>query len=281
MKLNYILLFSSLSLNSHLFGADANEKIFKGSDFKIIKINLEESNLKINGSSEPDISVKYKKLDYEEKNCAMEIIQKGDTIEIDVEGQNKNADCEVDFVINLPKKVKIEASVDMGDLKVDGMDSTIDYKVGAGDVKLNGNYENAELKLGKGDVDFSATIQNIGIKLGTGKISGEGFVKEGKISTGAGDVKLVYLEEAKDVNISIKSGVGDIDFAFNKKIISGKLDVKTGVGDTSIRMPEGSKIDTDYKSGIGSLKNHIGDTKNADFRIRIKTGAGGLVIDRI
>lgn len=60
----------------------------------------------------------------------------------------------------------------------------------------------------------------------------------------------------------------------------GKFDLKSGSGLVELTMPANAKIQTNFVSFGGKMTNEIGDTKDAKFKVSVKSGAGNLHIKK-
>jgi len=116
-----------------------------------------------------------------------------------------------------------------------------------------------DVNIGSGDLEISYVHGNIHFKIGKGDvvINSPGHKVNGKIGSGTIKINYKMLPE------------------------KGVLDISSGRGETSVTLPEGSKITSNLKVGLGSIQNEIGEFENASFKINIKSGWGDIKITKI
>ena len=147
-------------------------------------------------------------------------------------------DCNVDFVIKVPKTVDLSLELGSSNIKINGIEGALNFK------------------------------------LGSGNLSAEGFFEKMNGNSGSGNVKVIGLTGSGQ----IRTGSGNVFLTFTNSPTKGTLDIKTGSGNATVLFPEGSKVKTSFHAGFGQVSNELGDTPQASFVVTMKAGAGNLKI---
>jgi hypothetical protein len=149
--------------------------------------------------------------------------------------------CEVELTIDVPRDVALDLALGAGDVAIDGVKGDLTYRLGSGDLRV-------------GDAEL-------------GTLDGR---------SGSGDVDLVGSVVTGD----LKLGAGDADITFPAPPAPGRLDVRVGTGNATIKLPKDARIRSNFKAGLGSLTNELGDSPEAKFTISGTAGAGDMTIRR-
>jgi hypothetical protein len=150
-------------------------------------------------------------------------------------------DCEVDLTIEVPRDVGLDLSVGAGDVAIDGVKGDLVYRLGSGDLRIGeAELQTVDGRSGSGDVDLVGSLVS-------------------------GDLKL---------------GAGDAAITFTTPPAPGHLDVRVGTGNATIKLPKDARIRSNFKAGLGSLTNELGDSPEAKFTISGTAGAGDMTIRR-
>lgn len=132
-------------------------------------------------------------------------------------------DCKVDYIMHLPAGTDAEANIDVGDIRLNGLDGGIDAETSVGDVD--------------GEM-LRATSTSVETGVGTVRLAYEQVLGDITIEIGTGDAELILPDDSTTYDVRFDSGVGsqDIDIATDP---SAKADytitVKIGVGDLTVR----------------------------------------------
>lgn len=173
--------------------------------------------------------------------CKMTMDKSGRQLVVKVEknkGEFSAEDCDVDLQVKVPKKMDLKVIAGSGKLTINDVEGELEFKNGSGSLVAIGKFS------------------KIDGKTGSGKVIVKGL-------TGGGE---------------IKSGSGEVDLTFATSALKGEIDIKTGSGSANLSFPQGTKIKTKYKAGMGSYSNQLGETPNAPFEVSMKTGSGNLNI---
>ncbi|OGP03870.1 MAG: hypothetical protein A2Z91_06670 [Deltaproteobacteria bacterium GWA2_38_16] len=197
---------------------------------------------KIIGTDNENLQILAMKNQFHEK-CRLTIEKKNHALFIAVDGEgllNKGG-CNVDFDIQVPKKVSLNLKSGSGNIEINKVQAKLDAKLGSGDL-------NATLD----------SCNGLNAKLGSGNLAIQGLNSDANVKTGSGNIELKWARLPE----------------------KGAVDIKTGSGTVSLKMPKDSKISTSFKSGSGQLHNYIGDSPDASFKISVFTGSGNLELNK-
>lgn len=233
MKLTIILSFLTVSV----FG---NMKEFEMTSGKF-KLANGAGDIVLVGTDNPKVKVSYKKKKWDEK-CKIDFKQTKELLKVEVT-TNKSwfstSGCEVDFSVELPRKMVLEIATGAGDASVKDVVGNLSFKTGSGDLSVD-----------------TGTVENINCKLGSGDVVLKGSFKVVDIRTGSGDLMASYSKVQK----------------------MSSLDVRTGSGDTMISVPSKTITNVDFKSGVGQLSDKTKHGDQADLKINVRTGSGDLEV---
>lgn len=226
--------------------AEATSSSFPTSGFTRLAIDQGQGDVTIRASTKDVATVKAIRLNFDPDNCELRILVKDRTLTIinrEASGLSlKEKHCEVDFEVEIPARIATDLNVGAGDVEIFGLKSDLVYRLGAGDLSIK-------------DVD----IKKLDGQSGTGKVDIEGILADATLKIGAGDAQ-----------ITLPRAPG-----------KGSIDLRMGTGDAVVSMPKESRVKAQFKSGVGSLTNELGDYKNANFTISGRAGVGDMTIKRL
>lgn len=226
---------------SSVFESQASEsKIFESKGLVGLSVESLSGNITISSVDATKSNVIFTKKKFSEK-CKLSMERLDQKLVIKVEklsGLFSTEECDVDFQINVPKKVNLDLVVGSGNITINGMNSDLTFKVGSGDLNAEGIFN------------------KINGKSGSGKVLVKGLI-------GGGELKI---------------GSGDVDLTFVNKTLIGGIDLKIGSGDATIQFLKGTKIKTAFKAGSGELSNDLGDHSETSFKVSMIVGSGNLKI---
>ena len=89
--------------------------------------------------------------------CEVTTARQGQTLHVELTRKGHDlldfaSDCEVDFAIELPKKVDLDLTVGSGNIETKGTDGQLVYKSGSGSITADGTFANVDGKSGSGRV---------------------------------------------------------------------------------------------------------------------------------
>ncbi len=236
----FTMFFAGLSL------VNAETKEFKMTAGNIIVEN-QVGNVLVNSEGGKTLKVNYEKLSGG-KTCHLSIKKIENSVFVKVKQESaswfsfkKKNICKVNFVINAPKNIDADFKLAAGNLSVLGVNGRLKFKVGAGDVYIDG--VQSESVIGK---------------------------------SGAGEI----LVNGDLASVDFKIGAGKVKTTFQKVIGAGSFDVAIGTGDVSLKVPNTSSVQTDFKSGAGSLLSEVNQPKDSQstLSVNVKSGTGDLKI---
>ncbi len=199
-------------------------------------------NAKIVGTDNENLRISAKKNKFHEK-CSLTIEKKDHElfIAVDEEGLLNKGGCNVDFDIQVPKKVSLNLKSGSGNIEINKVQAKLDSKLGSGNL-------NATLD----------SCNGLNVMLGSGNIAIQGLNGDASVKTGSGNIELKWTSLPE----------------------KGSVDIKTGSGNVDLKMPKDSKISTSFKSGSGKLHNYIGDSPDAPFKVSVFTGSGDVELNK-
>jgi DUF4097 and DUF4098 domain-containing protein YvlB len=195
----------------------------------------------VKGTDGSKVKVSFEKKKWDKK-CSLDFKKTKGELKVTVKNDKSwfsSGGCEVDFTVELPRKINLDIGTGAGDAIVKDVIGNLTFKTGSGDLNVETSF-----------------VKNINGKLGSGDVVLKGSFKVVDIRTGSGDLMAAYSKLEKD----------------------SSLDVRTGSGDTMITLPSKSTTDVDFKSGVGQLKNKTMYGENPDLKISVKTGSGDLEV---
>jgi hypothetical protein len=62
----------------------------------------------------------------------------------------------------------------------------------------------------------------------------------------------------------------------------GRLNIRVGSGDTEVRLPAGTSLSTEFRSGVGSQHSDFAaDPRGGRFQLSVLAGSGNLSVKKI
>ena len=191
----------------------------------------------------------------------------GERVQIYDGGFGSGANLHVDFVIHVPKDVKVTVDNKIGKLEANGVNGTLSLKSSSGDIYAENNSGSLDADTGSGDIDVKGHSGVLDLDTGSGDVTVD-HQKSGdiKVDTGSGDVKLASLGGT----LKAETGSGDVELLdFN----GAGADLETGSGEIKLRDVAGSlKLST----GSGDIN---GSGIKAGQAVECDTGSGGVELD--
>lgn len=107
---------------------------------------------------------------------------------------------------------------------------------------------------------------------GAGSISLDSLSGEVTARTGAGEIRGTLSSSKADLH----TGAGSIDLSWKAGPAKGSIKAGSGAGSVRLSFPEGTKLEADLSTGVGSISNEFGDTKGAGLRVKAASGVGSV-----
>jgi hypothetical protein len=221
--------------------AQSETREFETKGLHHILIESDSGEIKIGSTNRPKAVVQAEKLQFG-KHCRLTMERTSDKLIARVRriGTESGA-CEVDWNVQVPRRINAELLNGAGDIDVTNLKGNIRFEVGSGDATIH-----SEVSILRG-------------RTGSGNIIVHGAVREARLTTGTGNVSITYTKSPE----------------------SGGVRVVTGTGNTQLIFPAGTKIQTHFVSANGRLTNAFGDNRGAKFKISVASGMGDLNITKV
>ena len=207
-------------------------------------VYIGKGQVNVSGTADGKLVVKAEPKGFDEKKCVFRVENKKGQIAVVVEKRKKffnSSDCEMDIDVKVPKSFTVSTRVGFGDTHIKKVSGMVDFNIGRGNINIDADTETLNGKVGSGSV-------------------------EAKGLTG-------------DVNLNI--GTGNSELVYNKNAKRGELNIKTGTGNVNLSLPAKAKVSSDFKSGVGSVSSDFQNTKDASFKVVMKSGVGSLKISKM
>lgn len=243
MRGTWLAVAFGLAFGAPAWAADSVKKTFDAAGIKKLALEQASGKVEILGTDAKTATVTATKGRFDDA-CELSMATKGSELVV----RNKepsldfNRKCQVDFKIEVPKQVAMDLKVGAGDVTIDGVKGTLEYKLGNGDLRVK-----------------DADLAEVDGKSGSGDVEIAGHVGDAELKIGAGNAKIT-LDRAP---------------------AKGKLDVKVGTGNATIALPKDAKVKSTFKAGLGSLTNEFGDSADAQFTISGSAGTGDMTIRKL
>ncbi|HAT73307.1 MAG TPA: hypothetical protein DCS63_10880 [Elusimicrobia bacterium] len=222
---------------------NTNNWEFKAADVAVIQVETDSGEVVLEAAEGEVIKVEVTG-EYDADKCEVSAALSGSKLMASAKGKKKwfwnSANCKAGFRITAPAGKKLIV------------------RSGAGKAGLAGFAAGADVFSGAGSIEFKGVSGPISVKSGAGTIKGD-----------------IYSEE-----FSASVGAGAIDLSWNKAPEKGRADIKTGAGGVTLAFPADSRINVNYKAGVGNLSNELGSDPSAGFNVDVKSGAGSLSIKK-
>lgn len=176
----------------------------------------------------------------------------------------------VNFTVELPKGVKINASTGNGDVDTRGASEEVRASSGNGEITVDGSGGRVSASTGNGDVEVRAARGSVDASSGNGDITVE--TSSGPVSASSGNGRLA-------IRMDRLTGAGDMEFSTGNGSIEVSLPADASadiVADVSQR-----RFETEFpmqlpgRFGGGRIEGKIG---GGGRRIRMSTGNGSVTI---
>jgi DUF4097 and DUF4098 domain-containing protein YvlB len=232
------VLLLALTMTSCFAFAQTEIKEFDAQGMKVVSIKNTSGKVSLKPTTGAKAIVAIAKNKFSD-SCKMTVEKTSNTLWVEVKSTSILSDtCDVDFDIQVPKEMDMNLAVGSGNLKIEGLEGALIYKIGSGEITADGTFRSVDGKSGSGNVDVKGL-------------------------TGGGE---------------IKTGSGEVNLKFTSAPVNGIIDLKTGSGDAKLYFPKTAKIKTSFAAGSGELSNELGETADASFKVSMKAGSGDLNI---
>jgi hypothetical protein len=173
----------------------------------------------------------------------------------------------IDYEIQAPADVYLEASSGSGNLDIDGVGHNAKLSTGSGDIHATGLQNGFTANTGSGNINIEGTGQgDVRAQTGSGGIDLRGIHGGLRAGTGSGDIKIAGTPTTE---WKLETGSGGIEFTPGSSGFT--LDASTGSG----------SIHSDPQMSVqGSLSRHhvTGKVNGGGPTVRMETGSGDIRI---
>jgi DUF4097 and DUF4098 domain-containing protein YvlB len=179
-----------------------------------------------------------------ERGCELLMGRHGDVLTVETRGGTwVNDRCEVSLDLTLPRSVAVQVRTGSGALRSTDLTGSIRFLTGSGDLDVRGE------------------LRELIARTGNGNLRVQGMVGSGNLETGNGEVEV----------------------SFRRPPTQGRLNIRVGNGDTEVRLPAGTLLSTEFRTGIGTQKNEfaVPDSPHGRFQLSVFTGAGNLTVRKV
>lgn len=222
-------------------GAKASEgtltKSFPAAGVEALKIDTPAGNIGVK-AGKGELVVEVTRFDPE--RCFLTMEPQGKTFVLKAESKPRSGwfsrGCEAGFQVTAPATARVSADSGAGSLSMAGLKGALTLNTGAGSITLDG---------------VSGVVQ---------------------ANTGAGSIRGTL----SSANADVYTGAGSIGLAWPKSPVNGRIKADTGTGSVRISFPQGTRLEADLSTGVGSTRNELGDEKGAALRVTAASGVGSV-----
>ena len=193
---------------------------------------------------------------------------------------------------------KVECTTAGGDIETKNINGNVDLNTAGGQIrtgKINGDAEinsgggdlqigtitgKAELNTGGGNVQVSSVSKDLKVRTGGGNVNSGDVGGVFTVTTGGGNVQVQAVSSSAWVttgggNVSVgrasgkttaKTGGGNLSF----KNIKGGIDCYTGSGDVYVELNPDPKVNSEIKSGSGSVTLYLPENAKATVVAKVR-----------
>lgn len=178
----------------------------------------------------------------------------GGTLRLDIDCGLRTR-CEVDYVIKLPSKVELEASLASAGIKVKTVIGDVRINTASGSVRLTDITGDVEVNGASGSIRLNGVNGDLNLNCASGSIDGTGLA-------------------AGVVEVDVASG--NVGLAFVDSV--DRVEINSASGSVTVDVPGGPyRVETDSSSGDVDI--NIATDPGADGSISIDTASGDITIN--
>lgn len=177
----------------------------------------------------------------------------------------------------------VEVTAGVGDVEVEAthVDAgrcrlTMEAKDGTVVLKAETRSRTGMLRRGC-EAGFKVTVPaatRVAVETGAGNVTASGIAGAATLSTGAGRIDGSLASS----DASAYAGAGSIRLSWTERPAAGRITAETGAGSIEVALPADTRIEADLSTGVGSLRNELGDTRGAPLRVRASSGVGRVAV---
>lgn len=161
--------------------------------------------------------------------------------------------CQVDYVVTLPRPVPVTGGLDSGSLEVSGM-ASVDVEVGSGSVNVRGVDGPVAARTGSGPVELTDVGGPVDVETGSGSIDGRDLrAGEVRAHANAGAVRLELVDPR---SVRVETGSGRIDLTVPDDRY--RVDAESAAGRTAIGVETDDEARRVLELSTGSGRIEVG-----------------------
>ncbi len=149
-----------------------------------------------------------------------------------------------------------------GDLQIGSITGTADLNTGGGNVRVFSVSKDLKIRTGGGNVKSGEVGGVFSVTTGGGNVDVEKVSSSAKVTTGGGNVTV----SGANGKTKITTGGGNLSF----KNIKGGIDCYTGAGDVYVELNPDPKMNSEIKSGSGSITLYLPDNAKATVVAKVR-----------
>lgn len=164
--------------------------------------------------------------------------------------------CDVDYLLVVPKDMRINIEAGSGDIKVDGISADVTVSVGSGSIELTDLSGTVDAEASSGDIDLARISGDLTAVTSSGSINADRIGSD---------------------QVDASASSGDVSVTFEDS--PSTVDVQTGSGDITIEVPNDG---TSYKVDAPANEDNVIDVpinSNASRVISASVGSGEITIE--
>lgn len=158
--------------------------------------------------------------------------------------------CDVDYLLVVPRDMRVNIEAGSGDVKVDGVSADVTVSVGSGSIELSDLTGTVDAETSSGDIDLARITGDLTAVTSSGSINADRIDSdEVDASASSGDVSLTFANAPSTVDV--QTGSGDISIEVPNDGNAYKIDAENSE-DNTIDVPIDSNSDRVISAVVGS-----------------------------
>jgi len=184
----------------------------------------------------------------------------------DIEAKNINGNADLNTAGGEIKSGKIDGDAEInsggGDLQIGTITGTAILNTGGGNVQVTSVRKDLKIRTGGGNVNSGDVGGVFSVTTGGGNVSVQSVSSSAKVTTGGGNVSV----GSASGKTSATTGGGNLSF----KNIKGGVDCYTGSGDVYVELAPDPKVNSEIKSGSGSVTLYLPENAKATVVAKVR-----------
>lgn len=248
-----------------------------------VRIEIVSGDLEVEGWERAEV-----RLELDDEDAVLDIDARADRFTIRTP-RNRRAG-ETDLKLRVPSGVQLEAKTVNGEIKVSGVDGTLDLDSANDDIEVRGAPREARLETINASIDFEGRDSRVEARTVNGGIELSGVAGELVASTISGSIE---AEAGEVERVELKTLSGSIDLA--ARLSDGaRMRIKSFSGEVRLELPSDTSARFEVESFSGGIRNALPTTQSrtrgrdghrldfttadGDARVSIESFSGGVEI---